>query len=85
LEKIMIQLTDELRKALSEHPDVPVRLVDAATQKTFVIIPAEMFDRLTSLFSNDLDPRIGMAVMNRVMEDDDKEDPLLESYQPEAS
>jgi hypothetical protein len=81
----MIELSDELRQALSKHPDEPVRLVDAATQKTFVIVTTEVYDRLAKLLSDDLDPRIGMAMMNRVMEDDDKEDPLLESYQPEAS
>lgn len=40
---------------------------------------------MRSLFDNDLDPRIGMAMMNEIMAEDDMNDPFLESYQPEAS
>ena len=81
----MIEMNDEIRQALNEHPDEPVRILDSATQKTFVIVATEVYERLASLFTDDLDPRVGMAMMNRIMEEDDKEDPLLESYQPEAS
>ena len=39
-------LTDEQRRALEARPGEPVRLVDPATKRTFVLLPAEEYDRL---------------------------------------
>jgi hypothetical protein len=43
----MIELTEAMRKAIQERPGTPVRLVDPATQETFVLLRAEDYDRLT--------------------------------------
>ena len=42
----MISLNDEQRKAVLSHPGEPLRLVDPATHQTFVLVPAEEFERL---------------------------------------
>ncbi len=33
---------------------------------------------------DDLNPRVGMATINKIMTDDDQNDPYLENYQPDA-
>jgi hypothetical protein len=42
----MIELTDDMREAVRQHPDEPLRLVDPTTQETFVLLRAEEYDRL---------------------------------------
>ena len=81
----MIELNDELRQAIGEHPDEPVRIIDAATQKVFVLVTSEVYERLKNLLTDDFSPHTGMAMMNSAMADDDKDDPLLQSYQPVTS
>ena len=39
-------ITDEMRDALSEHPDEPLRLEDEQTQKVYVLIDQEEARRL---------------------------------------
>lgn len=41
------------------------------------------FHELQSDSEDDFDLRIGMAMMNEIMADEDKDDPYLESYQSE--
>ena len=81
----MIELSDELRRAVNTHPDEPVRIVDSMTSKTFVLVQSEVYDRMTNLLGDDVDPRVGMAMMNSLMAEDDQDDPYLESYQPGSS
>jgi predicted RNase H-like HicB family nuclease len=44
----------------------------------------EMNRAEASISNDELDPRIGTAMMNNIMAVDDKHDPHLESYQPVA-
>jgi hypothetical protein len=44
----MIQLTDEQREAVHKHPGQPVHILDAASRQTFVLIPGEMYERMTA-------------------------------------
>ncbi len=81
----MIELSEELRQAVSENPDEPLRITDTVTKQTFVLVRSEVYDRLSSLLDLDFDPRVGMAMMNAIMAEDDEVDPYLASYQPEAS
>jgi hypothetical protein len=69
----MIELTPEQHAAL-ERGDTLVR--DAATNERFVLVRADLYDRLQSLLADD-----AAALVNEVMADDDANDPLLESYQ----
>jgi len=45
-ENPMIELTEQQREALNEHPGEPLRLVDPATQQTFVLIAADRYQQL---------------------------------------
>jgi hypothetical protein len=43
-------LPPELQKALDERADAPVRLVDERTSKEYVLVSAEVYDRVRALF-----------------------------------
>ncbi len=43
----MIELTEEMRKAVREQTGTPVRLMDPTSQETFVLLRAEEYVRLT--------------------------------------
>ncbi len=75
----MIELTQEQHKALTRNRAEPVRVTDRATNVEYVLIRAEVYERLKALLDSDgLD---NSALMNEVMADDDAKDPYLESYQ----
>jgi hypothetical protein len=42
----MIELTEEMRKAVREQTGTPIRLVDPTTQEVFVLLRAEDYFRL---------------------------------------
>jgi hypothetical protein len=44
------KLTAELRQALAAHPDEPVHLVDEESNTAYVLLRADLFERLKSLF-----------------------------------
>jgi hypothetical protein len=76
----MIELTEAQRKALQE--EAPPRLVDPTTNETYVLLRAELYDRLKGLLEEDLPSmeEVGL-LLEEVMKEDDANDPLLESYQ----
>ena len=43
-----VAVPPEIRQALSREPDKPVRVLDSETQAEYVLVTAELFDRLTS-------------------------------------
>ena len=43
------QLTDEMRQALSEHPEQPLVVLDAATQKSYVLVPVGVYQKVQAL------------------------------------
>ncbi len=49
-----IRLPEELRKAVTAQPGVPVELVDEQTQAAYVLVPAEEFQRLKASGPDDL-------------------------------
>jgi hypothetical protein len=46
----MPTLPPELRQALDEHPDAPVRLVDERTNTEYVLLNAAVYERVRALF-----------------------------------
>jgi hypothetical protein len=79
-ENLMIELTAEQRQAL--QGDTPLRLVDPSTNATYVLLRAEVYDRLKGLLEDDLPSMHEVALLvEEVMKDDDANDPLLEGYQ----
>lgn len=46
-------LTDDQRRAVEEHGGEPVRLIDPATNRVYVLLPADAYDRVRSLAYDD--------------------------------
>jgi hypothetical protein len=47
------QITDELRRELERHGDRPIEVVDPATNKVYLLVPREQFERLKPLFEDE--------------------------------
>ena len=73
----------ELEKGLKQavQQGMPVEVVDPATNEVYYLISAEQFQNMHSVRSGDLDPREGYPFVEKVMAEDDANDPLLDSYQ----
>ncbi len=78
----MIELTPEQHEALTQDTTEPVRVIDQATNVQYVLVRAEVYERLKALLDEDLPDTA--ALMNEVMAEDDANDPYLESYQDYA-
>ena len=48
----MITLTKELQEAIQDSNGQPIRLTDPKTHVEYVILPAEIFDRVQHVFSD---------------------------------
>ena len=48
-----ISLSAEQRQAVVEHPGEPVDVVDELSRARFVLLPAELFERIKSLLAAD--------------------------------
>ena len=46
-------LSDDLQAAVQQHGDRPVEAVDPTTNKHYVVVPREQYDRLKPLFDDD--------------------------------
>jgi len=49
----MIQLTQQQHDAVEESPGQPIRAIDPATNAQYVLVRADVFDRLRMIFSDD--------------------------------
>jgi hypothetical protein len=75
----MIELTDQQCQELSRPEPVAM---DPQTKETYVLVRKDVYERLKALLAmDDYDPDEGAAYINEVMAEDDRNDPLLESYQ----
>ncbi len=77
----MIELTEEQQQALDAEPET--RLVDPRTQKTYVLLQADTFERLRGILADDSSPDMSQVavLVERAMQEDDLNDPSLEFYQ----
>jgi hypothetical protein len=77
-----LHLTDAQRQAIEEHGGTPIPFVDASTNARYVLLRADQFEKVRSLFEEeDFDPREVYPFIDKVMQEDDALDPTLESYQ----
>jgi hypothetical protein len=74
----MIELTHEQSREL-ERPE-SARVRDPRSNRTYVLVPADEYERLRSLMESEGLPD-GASLMNEAMAEDDARDPLLASYQ----
>ena len=78
-------LTDQQRQALHEANDAgPVTVVDPATDRQYVLVRADVFDELRQ-WTREVQPQDAYPLIDRIMADDDALDPMLASYQNDAS
>lgn len=73
------KLDNSLREAVAAG--TPVEIVDPATNQVYYLISAEQFQKVAATLSGDFDPREFYPLIEKVMAEDDADDPLLESYQ----
>jgi hypothetical protein len=77
----MIELTAQQRQAVDGSTEP--QLIDPRTQKTYVLVPTEVYSRLRSLVADDDGPdmRQVAALVELAMCEEDAGDPTLEFYQ----
>lgn len=46
-------LSEELQRAITDQGEAPVEVLDPATNRTYVLIPREQYERLRPLFGAD--------------------------------
>jgi hypothetical protein len=80
-EAVMIELTEQQQQALDASPEP--WLLDPRTQKTYVLVRADVYERIQGLLAADegLDMRQVATLVERAMQEDDADDPTLEFYQ----
>lgn len=76
-----ITLSPEQGQILAQNGTRPVRALDPATNAAYVLIPEELYARVTALLDDGLDMQQTAALVERSMEEYDADDPLLETYQ----
>ncbi len=73
----MIELTEQQRRELTAT-NAP-ELLDPETGKTYVLVPTEIYERLKVLLEDE--PRVTGEMVDRLMEEEDRDDPTLAFYQ----
>ncbi len=74
----MIELTQEQRQELSAPEPTAI---DPETKEEYVLVRKEVYARIRALLEDDFDPRDAYPLVDRIMGEDDANDPTLESYQ----
>jgi len=76
-----LELTEEERREVRQADRNPVRLTDPETRQEYVLLPADVYDRLKSLLydDRDFDPAMGYALADEVMKED-WDDPKMAEY-----
>jgi len=59
----VIALSDEQARAVAAHPGEPVRLLDPATGRAYVLVAADVYDRAAGLLTDD--PRDAYPAIDR--------------------
>jgi hypothetical protein len=73
----MIELTEEQRRELRQPEPLAI---DPETQKTYVLVPREVYERLRALLDEDT-VYTTADLLDRVMAEDDAHDPYLAELQ----
>jgi hypothetical protein len=77
----MIEFTNEQHQALEQHGAGPVRAVDPATNAEYILVRAEVYDRLKALLCDDQEWAEGAyAAAMEVFARDGWDDPRMDVY-----
>jgi hypothetical protein len=77
----MTELTEPILKALDEQGDQPLPLVDPRTGVAYLLVRADLFERMEFKEDDSLDGIDVGALIAEALREDDENDPYLESYQ----
>jgi hypothetical protein len=72
-------LTQEQQSLLRQSGGKPVRLYDPDTDQQYVLVLADVFDRLQML-SDEVNPREMYPALHRAMSDEGWDDPQMDEY-----
>ncbi len=76
----MTPITKEIRRAIEQAGDQPVRLEDPQTTQTYVLLRADVYDRIQRLFAED-DRHSAEAAFSGIQEVfEDWNDPAMDIY-----
>jgi hypothetical protein len=73
----MIELTEQQRQEL-RATDAP-QVLDPETGNTYVLVQTEVYERLKALLEDE--PQVTGELVDRLMEEEDRDDPTLALYQ----
>jgi hypothetical protein len=76
----MSVLTPEQSQLIRESGGAPPRLVDPGTNRQYVLLEADAYDRLQSAFATDIDPRDLYPSLERTLQDEGWNDPHMDDY-----
>jgi hypothetical protein len=80
-ENAMLELTAEQHQAIAANGAQPVRAIDPATQTEYVLLRAEIYDRIKNLVSADADWLEGAYLASmEVFAKDGWDDPRMDVY-----
>jgi hypothetical protein len=76
-----VNLTEEMRQALDAQPQVPVRVVDARTNITYVLVRADLYERVKPLLEEEeFDVRAMYPHLAKVFGPAGWDDPAMDVY-----
>ena len=73
----MVELTEQQRQELSATDTL--HILDPDTGKSYVLVQTEIYERLKHFLEDE--PRVTGEMVDRLMEDEDRDDPTLAFYQ----
>ncbi len=75
------KLSDEQRRAIEDHPDNPVVVIDDATKRRYVLLPEDIYVRLQAVVTSGvLDIRDTYAAQEQAALAAGWDDPALDAY-----
>jgi hypothetical protein len=81
IEVMTATLNDELQQIVRSHGDRPVEVLDPATNRAYVLISRDQYDRLRPLFEND---PLSLSEQRRLLQDAGRragwDDPAMSDY-----
>jgi hypothetical protein len=75
------ELSDQQRQAVQERPGAPVRVLDAVTRSTYVLLPGAAYERVQALFEeDDFHPDELAPLVDEVTAKEGWADPAMDIY-----
>ncbi len=77
---MIIKVSEEQGKALESEAEVPLRVVDPRTNRTYVLVAAEQYERMKALLEEELDIRAAYPLMDAIAAKEGWDDPSMDIY-----